>query len=338
MTFRRSCGLGRDETTGSLRRALTFWLSTALLAVLPTATHAQAVAPASPVSTPSPNDAASVAQAPENADQTNLSPEELAKLQAEIIKQSQNPVGNIAIIPFQNNFNYGYGPYQRLQYNINLQPVVPLMLSKDWNLIARTIIPIIDNPSSAPPQVCASQYGCGTTFGIGDLNPQFYFAPAHPGNLIWGAGPQFLFPTGAPASLSAGKYGVGPAIVGLIMPGNIVTGVLVTQMWSYAGDSSKPGVSTFFIQPFFNYNLKHAWAIFLGSSGITANWNATPQQGKWLVPLGAGLTKTFKLGDQPMQLGLLYFGNVVRPTNAAYGTIRFNWSLLYPIKRGLKLP
>ena len=119
----------------------------------------------------------------------------------------------------------------------------------------------------------------------------------------------------------------------MIMPGNIVTGVLVTQMFSIGGDPTRAPISTLFVQPFFNYNLK-TWAIFFGSSGVTANWTATPQQGKWLLPIGTGVTKTFKLGDQPMQLGVQYFQNVVRPTNAAYGNLRFNWSLLFPVKRG----
>jgi hypothetical protein len=252
---------------------------------------------------PSPTAETAQAQPAPSGDQA-LTPQEQAALQAAIIKASQNPVGNIAVIPFQNNFSYGGGPYQRLQYNLNLQPVVPIMLSPNLNLIARTIIPIINAPSAAPPSVCASTFGCPSTFGIGDLNPQFFLAPKTKGDaLIWGAGPQFLFPTGTPSSLGSGKYGTGPALVGLIMPGNIVTGALVTQMWSVGGDPARAPISLFFIQPFLNYNLKNAWSLFIGSSGITANWVATPQQGKWLVPIGTGVTKTFKLGDQPMQLG-----------------------------------
>jgi hypothetical protein len=307
----------------TIRRALIFVFVLLLGAgVAPPA----AIAQTAPAASPAP-------------DAANLSPEELAKIREAIIKESQNPVGNIAIVPFQNNFSYGYGPYQRLQYNLNIQPVVPIMLSPKLNLIARLIAPILNNPSSAPPEVCASAYGCPGTFGIGDINPQFFFAPkTKSGALIWGAGPQFLLPSGTPSTLSAGKYGVGPAIVGLIMPGDIVTGVLVTQIWSVAGDAAKPNISTLFVQPFFNYNLKNAWALFIGSSGITANWVATPQQGKWLVPIGFGGSKTFKLGDQPMQLSLNYFGNVVRPANAPYGNIRFTWSLLFPVKRGMTLP
>jgi hypothetical protein len=93
-------------------------------------------------------------------------------------------------------------------------------------------------------------------------------------------------PRGTRSGTSAGKYGVGPAIVGLIMPRTIVTGLLVTQMFSYAGNQKKPNISALLIQPFFNYNLK-SWAIFVGSSGITANWELTPS-GRWLVPVGTG--------------------------------------------------
>jgi hypothetical protein len=268
---------------------------------------------------------------PANAPAGNLTPEQ----QAALIKASQNPVGNIAIVPFQNNYNYGYGPYQRAQYNLNIQPVVPLMLSPSANLIARTIIPLVNQPSAAPPTVCAAAYGCPSTFGLGDITEQLFYAPkTSPDAFIWGAGLQFLFPSGTQAGLSAGKYGTGPAIVGLIMPGNIVTGVLVTQMWSIGGDPTQPAISQLFIQPFFNYNLKGGWALFFGSSGITDNFNAAPAQGKWLVPIGAGVTKTFKLGGQPMQLGFQYFGNVVRPANTAYGTLRLNFALLFPVKRG----
>jgi hypothetical protein len=281
-----------------------------------------------PVGSPAPS---STPSAPSGGAATALTPDQ----QAAIIKASQNPVGNIAIVPFQNNFNYGYGPYQRTQYNLNIQPVVPIQLTPTSNLIARVITPLVNQPSAAPPSVCASAYGCPNTFGLGDINPQFYYAPkTKPDALIWGAGTQFLFPTGTPAGLSAGKYGAGPAIVGLIMPGKIVTGVLVTQMWSIGGDPTRSAISTFFVQPFFNYNLKGGWSLFFGSSGITANWTATPQQGKWLVPVGTGVTKTFKLGDQPMQIGVQYFGNVVRPANTPYGNVRFNWALLFPIKRG----
>jgi len=146
-----------------------------------------------------------------------------------------------------------------------------------------------------------------------------------------------LFPSASPASLGSGKYGVGPTLVRLIMPGNIVTGVLFTQMNSVGGDPTRPKISVGVIQPFFNYNLPDGLSLSVGSPGIVANWLATPQQGKWLVPIGPGVTKTFKLGSQPMNLELDYYDNVVKPAYAPNGTIRFVWRLLFPIKRGQTL-
>jgi hypothetical protein len=253
--------------------------------------------------------------------------------QEALIKESQNPVGNVTLIQFQNNINYGYGPYVRDQYVLNVQPVVPIELKANLSLVTRFITPIIDQPSFSPPGVCASTSGCPSKFGIGDLTPQFYFAPkTKPNAVIWGAGPQFLLPTGNSSGTSAGKYGVGPAIVGLIMPGTIVTGLLVTQMFSYAGNKNKPNISALLLQPFFDYNLK-SWALFFGSSGITANWEATPSD-RWLVPVGTGVVKTFRLNKQTMQLGIYYFGNVVRPVGAPFGTIRLNYNLVFPVTRG----
>ena len=266
---------------------------------------------------------------------SKLTPAQQAALQAAIIKISQNPVGNIAVIPFQNNLNYGVGPYTRYQYNLNVQPVIPFMLSKNWNLVARTIIPIIDNPSFAPPQVRASPGGCPSTFGIGDIQEQLFFAPrVKPGALIWGAGPLFQIPAASPGSLGAGKWATGPAVAVLIMPGHIVTGVLVTQLWSFAGPADRPNISSALFQPFFNYNLKDGWALST-SPIVTANWTAA--QNKWAVPLGGGVAKTFKTGDQLMSFSVQYYTYVVRSVTTPQTNLKLVWSLLAPIKRGIDI-
>jgi hypothetical protein len=298
-----------------------------------------AVSQASPEPSPkaSPGNATAAPEASPSAtgiDTSNLTPQQQAALQQAIVKISQNPVGNIAIIPFQNNFNYGVGPYTRFQYNLNVQPVVPLMLSKNMNLIARTIIPIISQPTFAPPGVCAGS-GCRPTFGLGDIQEQLYFAPkTKPGEFIWGAGPIFQFPSASPGTLGAGKWAAGPALVGLITPGHIVTGMLVTQLWSFAGQVNRPNVSAALFQPFFNYNLKDGWALTTAPI-LTANWNAT--ENKWAIPLGGGIAKTFKAGDQVMQLSVLYYTYVARPLTTPQTNLKISWSLLYPIKRGIDI-
>ncbi len=278
----------------------------------------------------------SIAQAQSTQSPPPLTPEQQAAVQAAIIKASQNPVGNIAIIPFQFNNNYGLGPYARYQFNVNIQPVVPFMLSTNLSLIARTIIPVVDNPSNAPPAVCASSYGCGSTFGVSDIQEQLFFAPkTKPDQLIWGAGPMFQVPSATPGVLGTGKWSAGPAAVALVMPGPWVIGVLATQIWSFAGKAANPPVSAGLIQPFINYNLKGAWAISTAPI-LTANYTALGNQ-KWSIPIGGGVTKTFKLGDQPMQLGIFYYAYVERPITTPQNFLRVNWSLLFPIKRGFDL-
>ncbi len=299
--------------------------------------------------------AAIVAQAPEpaptpgataspgsgdNADTGGFDPSKLTPAQQEalrlaVIKTSQNPVGNITAVPFQNNFNYGVGPYTRFQYNLNVQPVVPIMLSRNMNLIARTIIPVLNQPSFAPPGACASPVGCPSTFGLSDLQEQLFFAPkTKPGQLVWAVGPIFQFPTATPNTLGSGKWSAGPDAVALLMPGNWVIGALVTQLWSVAGLPNRPNVSSFLVQPFVNYNLKGGWAIS-SAPIITANW--TSAQNKWAVPVGGGVSKTFKNEGQLMQLSLLYYSYVTRPLTSPQTTLRVSWSLLWPVKRGIDI-
>ena len=110
-----------------------------------------------------------------------------ADSQEALAKAAQNPIAAMISVPFQNNFNFGIGPNNVMQYNLNVQPVIPISLSEDWNLITRTVIPTINQPSPAP--------GVRSAFGLGDINPQFYFSPAKPDKLIWGVGPTFTFPT-----------------------------------------------------------------------------------------------------------------------------------------------
>ena len=108
----------------------------------------------------------------------------------------------------------------------------------------------------------------------------------------------------------------------------------MTQLWSYAGAANRPALSSFLVQPFVNYNLKDGWAISSGPS-ITANWNAT--QNKWAVPLGGGVSKTFKAGGQLMSLAVSYYTYVARPVNAPRTRLSVRWSLLWPLKRGIDI-
>src|SRR5262247_687665 len=182
----------------------------------------------------------------------------------ELVKQTQNPVADLISVPFQNNFNFAAGPKHNHQiYLLNIQPVIPIHVTENWNLIARIIQPVINIPSLAPG---------GNATGLGDMNPTFFMSPAKPGELIWGVGPTFTLPTATDKLLGNGKFSLGPAAVVLTMQGHWVLGALINNQWSVAGWTSGH-VNQMLIQPFVNYNLPNHW--YLVSDPImTANWAA----------------------------------------------------------------
>jgi hypothetical protein len=256
-----------------------------------------------------------------------------------LIKESQNPVGNIAILPFQNNWLYGTAATGTTVWNMNIQPVVPFMLSPKANLIERVITPVINVTPLLSESDCfalgiTSSTPCGAQLGIGNIQLQSYYAPkTNPTALIWGAGPIFSFPT-VTHHLGTQQFGGGINAVGLVMPGSWVMGMLVTQRWYIAGPSA-PAQSTlnsFLAQPFINYNFGKGWTL-TEAPIITANWNQPGDQ-KWTVPIGLQISNTNTWLKQPMTYALAYYGNVVRPQDSPHGTIRFNWAILWPVKRG----
>ena len=136
-------------------------------------------------------------------------------------------MADLISVPLQNNFNFGTGSKNRTVYVGNIQPVIPIHITGDWNLITRTIMPIINQPSLFP--------GMGSATGLGDINPTFFFSPAKFGELIWGVGPTFTLPTATDSLIGSGKFSMGPAAVALTMQGHWVVGALMNNQWSVAG-------------------------------------------------------------------------------------------------------
>ena len=238
----------------------------------------------------------------------------------ELAKKVQNPVADLISVPFQNDFNFGVGSHDNLQYILNLQPVVPFHLSPDWNLITRTIVPLIYQPLLAP--------GIGDEFGLGDSQISLFLSPARPGALIWGVGPVLQFPTSTAHVLGTEQWAAGPTAVVLNMSGPWVFGALANDLWSVAGNAGRESLNQTLVQPFVNYNFKEGW--YLSSSPIiTANWKATNSD-TWTVPVGGGVGKIVHLGRLPLNLQLQSFYNVERPSGAADWQLRFQFQFLLP--------
>ena len=244
-----------------------------------------------------------------------LSAEELAKL-------AQNPVGNLISLPFQNNTNLNFGPEKGTQNILNIQPVIPISVDKDWNVITRTIVPVIWNPSLGP--------GDPATSGIGDTSLTAFLSPANPGKWIWGAGPIVQIPTNSNAELGNKNWGLGPSAVVLHLEKGSpwVYGMLVNNVWSLSSSQRGGSYNNGLIQPFLNYNFPGG--LYLTSAPIlTVNWKADSDD-KWTVPVGGGVGKIFHLGKLPVNTQLSAYYNVVRPDDAANWQIRFQVQLMFP--------
>jgi len=211
---------------------------------------------------------------------------------AGLAQELSNPLADLMTIPIQVNYDRDIGPRDdgwKLQTNI--QPVIPFHLSDDWNLISRTIIPVIDQEDIFP--------GAGSQFGLGDINLSLFFSPKKPtsSGITWGIGPVLLLPTATDSLLGAKKWGAGPAAVALTTLGPWTAGMLANHIWSYAGDSDRQDISSTFLQPFVAYTWPSAWTISVQSES-NYNWKTE----NWSVPINVGVSKLVKLGKLPVSL------------------------------------
>ena len=250
---------------------------------------------------------------------------------AALAKATQNPVASLISVPLQNNSNFGIGPYNRTGNIFNIQPVIPLKLSDKVMLITRVIQPLVWQPYPSQPT--------GGQAGIGDMNPTFFLSPAHSGKLIYGAGPAFVLPTATSTQTGQGKFSIGPSVVALVQPGHWTVGVLISNLFSVAGSSHRPDVNQMLLQYFVNYNLKKGYYLTSGPS-LTANWNSSGSTdaatgddipgGTWTVPFGGGVGQIRRLGFQPINWTVQFYGNAVHPSGASPWSFKFQIALLYP--------
>jgi hypothetical protein len=250
---------------------------------------------------------------------------------AALAKATQNPVASLISVPLQNNSNFGIGTYSRTGDIFNIQPVIPMKLSEKVMLITRIIQPLVWQPYPSQPT--------GGQAGIGDMNPTFFLSPAKAGKLIYGAGPTFILPTATSPQTGQGKFSLGPSVVALVQPGHWTVGVLINNLFSVAGSSHRPDVNQMLLQYFVNYNLNKGYYLTSGPI-VTANWNANGSidaatgndvpGGVWTVPFGGGIGQIRRLGFQPINWTLQFYGNAVHPAGGSPWSFKFQIALLYP--------
>ena len=236
--------------------------------------------------------------------------------EAELAKKLQNPVASLISVPIQNNWDFGIGPANAMRYTANVQPVIPFSLNDDWNLITRTIVPVIHAESPVA--------GGDDKSGLGDIVQSFFFSPKEPvGGWILATGPVLLWPSATDSALGAGKWGAGPTVLALQQRNGWTYGLLANHLWSYSGWGDQQ-VNLSFVQPIFSFTTK-TFTTFGVNTESTYDWDNS----QWTVPLNATVSQLLKVGGQPIQLtlGARYYAD--RPAKGPDWGLRFAVTFLF---------
>lgn len=239
-----------------------------------------------------------------------------------LAKSLSNPVASLISVPFQANMDFGSGlTDDGNRMSLNIQPVIPIGITENTNMIVRTIMPIVLQTNLRGDNA--------TDFGLGDVTQSFFFSPKKPGSsgIIWGVGPVFLYPTGTSKYTGGDEWGVGPTIVVLKQFGPTTVGALANHIWSVAGSDSRPDVSATFIQPFISYTTKRATTYSLNTES-SYDWKSE----QWSVPINVSVSQLVKIGKQPVSFALGGRYYIVRPDFGPDWGARFVTTLLFPKK------
>jgi hypothetical protein len=213
---------------------------------------------------------------------------------ADLAKKLSNPIANLISVPLQFNYDGRIGPGNNGgRATLNIQPVIPISLNTEWNLISRTILPVISQWDIAT--------GSGHQFGLSDTTQSLFLSPKAPGagGIIWGVGPVFRLPSATDDLLGSGRWGTGPTAVVLKQAGPWTIGALANHVWSF-GEATRSGtgsVNTTFLQPFISYTTADAWTFSLNTEA-TYDW----ANDKLTIPINAVLSKLIKVDKQPISL------------------------------------
>lgn len=239
----------------------------------------------------------------------------------ELAKKLSNPIASLISVPLQLNYDSGIGSDDKGdRFVLNVQPVIPISINEDWNLISRTIIPLMSQDNIFP--------GAGSQSGFGDIVQSVFFSPKAPtaSGWVWGAGPVFVLPAATDDLLGAEKWGVGPTGVVLKQNGPWTMGALANHIWSFAGDNKRNDINSTFFQPFLSYTTPKAvsYAINIES---TYDWDSD----QWAIPVNLTMTKVTKIGGQLVSVGgsVRYWVESADSGPEGFG-VRLMITLLYP--------
>jgi hypothetical protein len=257
-----------------------------------------------------------------SAQGTSNSQQGSAPSEEELAKEVKNPFADLIQIQVGNNFGFGGDAGNGLQYEMTLQPVIPIKITDDWNLITRSSFSVISVPEP--------DSGMARTTGASDLFTEFYFSPDKQTPFIWGFGPVLGIPTASDASLGTGKWTLGPGFAIIKQTEHWQYGVLVNHAWSFAGDKNRGNVSSTFLQPLLYYTWGNGWTLGLDAES-TYDWTAL-RGNRWTVPVQASISKVTNFLRQPVSLSLGIIPYAVAPAGSPSVAINFTMALLFPRK------
>ncbi|WP_180897740.1 transporter [Martelella soudanensis] len=243
-----------------------------------------------------------------------------ADTNTDMARKLANPLGAMIVVPVDMYYDTGYGPADGDRFVAKFKPIIPFELNDNWNLITRTIVPVVFQNDVFGPS--------GKQFGLGDTTTSLFLSPVDTGvdGLIWGAGPIFLLPTATDDYLGGEKWGAGPTAIIIKQTGPTTVGFLGSHVWSFAGNDNRDDVNATFLQPFITYRFSRVWSVGL-TTETTYDW----ENDAWSVPVDLTLSRLVKFGDQPVNLtaGVRYWAETPDGGPDRWGA-RLGLSFIFP--------
>ncbi len=235
----------------------------------------------------------------------------------ELAVEDLNPLTRMYVMRFEDNVQFGFGPDDEPLNFFRIQPLFPIDLGERWTLLTRVLLPLAHAPW---PE---------TVDGLGDVNITSFVTPSRTDRFVWGVGPTLLLPTGSHDQITSNKWSAGPAAAAVYNSRRWQVGLVVQNLWSFAGDGSRPEVNVMAMRPAISYHLDNGWYLSTSPS-IVADWAADDDRNRWLLPVGGGVGKILVIGGQRISALVEAYQHVLSPEIGPDWQLRLQVSLLYP--------